>query len=219
MPNNCHGLRVTPQSRVAPKKSAFKCIKETCCPLTSKATDPLMHRTLGLALIPVIAATQTRKNCDLYSANITNHLSVCISRFSQRLQKIHSLRLAVQRDRGLDILAPWRKQWPWRSHWTLWAGVNGVPLGKWCWEMNLEAESMWIGSVDCVLVWIQPCDETYWCHNVWKLSSSEDKSGATYKVHGMNQMQDNEEASSESGFHYQSEICHLKYIIWGQYWL
>ncbi len=149
-----------------------------------------------------------------------NKPSLCVHQpFFSASSKIHSLRLAVQRDRGLDILAPWRKQWPWRSHWTLWAGVNGVPLGKWCWEMNLDAESMWIGSVDCVLVWIQPCDEKYWCHNVWKLSSTEDKSGATYKVHGMNQMQDNEEASSESGFHYQSEICHLKYIIWGEYWL
>ncbi len=68
-------------------------------------------------------------------------------------------------------------------------------------------------------MWSQPCDERYWCHNVWKLSSSEDKSGAIYKVHGMNQMQDNEEASSQSGFHYQSEICHLKYIIWREYWL
>lgn len=42
---------------------------------------------IGFALITVIAATQTRKNHDLYSTHIINYLSVCISRFSQHLQR------------------------------------------------------------------------------------------------------------------------------------
>lgn len=125
----------------------FKCIKS----LTSKATDPLKqfqyadgYRILGFALIPVIAVTQTRKNRDLHCSNITNHLSVHISDFlsifkdtfitscgSKRSGSWHFGPLEKTVTLTVSLTAAQRPGW-------LWAGVNGVPLGKWCWGMKFR---------------------------------------------------------------------------------
>lgn len=147
---------MTPESRVAPKKACLNALNKACCPLTSKATDPLMqfqyadgtqytaYRTLGFALIPVITVTQTRKNRDLYSTNITNHLSVHISDFLSIFKDTFITACGSKRS-GSWHFGPVEKtvtltvslNTAQRAGW-LWAGVNGVLLGKWCWGMKFR---------------------------------------------------------------------------------
>lgn len=159
MPNNCHGLWVTPESRVAPKKSMFKCIKS----LTSKATDPLKqfqyadsYRTLGFALMPVITVTQTRKNRDLHSTNITNHLSVHISDFLSIFKDTFITSCGSKRS-GSWHFGHLEKQWPWLSHWPLRSGQDDSEQGLmgFLWENGVEGwnlEVEWVWSADKTLL-------------------------------------------------------------------